>query len=387
MTFERVSAVMCVVLALAAPGWAGTRKECKASVCGSRIAACRSDCASLPKRRQRSTCRAKCKPRVTKACRSGEQACAGGQSGGGQCRAYTPACPARSLLPLRVRNATCTGASEAAQPCDDDFQTTFRVTTPWRTAGGECCVIDTCRGATAFGIYDNLASTGVGIAPGTSPVTAPVVVVLQSLSSYFQRPPTATGLPGQWGQYAATVFSLTCATPVQARVISSAGGVLVAAQRGDYRSYDTRPVPPPTGSWDFLQLSPDETSVTFAPPQPPLLPACGSAPDTLACQPHVFRLDSINFPGDRNPITEILSERISLDKLCDDAIVASASGTFRRQDGSECSVTIYGQAKIPCDSNGECSTGETCVANDPSSETDLGTAFPGWAGQSCLMSH
>jgi len=245
-------------------------------------------------------------------------------------------------------------------------------------------VIDTCRGATAFGIYDNLGSAGVGVPPGSSPITAPVVVVLQSLSSYFQRQATGTGLRGQWGQLAATVFSLTCSTPPQARVINVAGGPLTSVSRQDYLSYDTRPVPPPTGSWDYLTLSPDETSVSFTPPHPPALPPCGTAPDTLTCQPQVFKLDSVNFIGDRNPITEILSERISVDKLCDDSLFASAEGTFRRQDGSQCSVKIYARAKIPCDAATECAAGEMCVANDPNSDATLGNAFPGWAGQSCL---
>jgi hypothetical protein len=82
---------------------------------------------------------------------------------------------------------------------------------------------------------------------------------------------------------------------------------------------------------------------------------------------------------------EVLSERISIDKLCDDAIFASASGTFRRQDGAECSVDIYARAKIPCVSSEECLAPEVCTTTDPTSPIDFGTAFPGWAGQSCVV--
>jgi hypothetical protein len=285
---------------------------------------------------------------------------------------------------LRDRNLTCTGASGAAQPCDADFDTKFRVRTPWRTHAGACCVIDTCRGATAFGIYDNLAFPPV-IQPGTSLLLAPVTVSVQSLSSYFQRPSTGPGIPGQWGHHTATIVSLGCSTPPLARVTSVAGGPLSAVDRGDFSSYDTRPVPPPTGDWDFLTLAGDQASVSFVPPHPPLLPYCGSAPDTLTCQPRVFSLDSLNFPGERNPITEVLSERISLDKLCDDSIFASATGTFRRQDGSECSVTIYAEAKIGCDSNADCLPNEVCTTTDPTSLSDFGNAFPGWSGRSCVI--
>ena len=102
------------------------------------------------------------------------------------CAAYASSCPARSLLPLRQPNAACTGASGAAQPCDADHDTKFRVRTPWRTVAGECCVVDTCRGATAFGVYDALASPPSPIPPGSSLTTAPVIVTVQSLSTYFQ---------------------------------------------------------------------------------------------------------------------------------------------------------------------------------------------------------
>jgi len=144
-------------------------------------------------------------------------------------------------------------------------------------------------------------------------------------------------------------------------------------------------VPPPTGAWDFLALSSGETSVAFAPPHPPLLPPCDSTPDTSTCQAKVFDLQNINFPGDRNPITEVLSERIGIDQLCDDTIVATAEGTFRRQDGSECSVTIHAQAKIGCDTSADCLAPEVCTTTDPTSPSDFGNAFPGWAGQSCVI--
>jgi hypothetical protein len=377
--------VSCLLFLVATLAEAVPRKACKPSACAAEITACRAACSSGSRRRQRS-CRKRCKPKVTRACRSDRQTCGlqGGGGTGGECKAYTSECAARSILPGRERNFTCAGASGAAQPCDYDFDTRFRVTTPWRTHDGECCVVDTCRSATAFGIYDNLALPGI-VAPGQSPITAPVTVTVQTLSSYFQRPPTSIGLRGQWGQHAATILQLSCSTPPQARVTSVAGGVLTAVDRGDFLSYDTRPVPPPTGNWDFLTLSADGTSVSLAPPRPPLLPECGSAPNTLECQPRIFDLQAVNFPGDRNPVTEVLSERISLDKLCDDAIFVSAEGTFRKLDGSQCSVAIHARAKIPCASSEECAANEVCTTTDPASTTVLGTTFAGWAGQSCVM--
>jgi hypothetical protein len=158
----------------------------------------------------------------------------------------------------------------------------------------------------------------------------------------------------------------------------------VAVNRNDFLSYDTHPVPPPTGNWDFLTLS-DDTAVSFAPPDPPLLPPCGSVADTLACQAKVFDLQTINFIGETNPITEVLSERIAIDALCDDTIFATAEGTFRRLDGAECSVTIYAQAEIGCDTSADCLAPEVCTPTDPSSPTDFGNAFPGWTGRSCVL--
>ena len=385
-TLVTVAVAASCVLLLLTSSEAATRAECKPSACEAEITLCRSACPSTPKRKKRS-CRRKCKRTVTKACRSDEQTCGGGGGGGGgQCQTYTStdACPARSLLPLRDRNPVCIGPSGDAQPCDVDFDTKFRVRTPWRTHAGACCVIDTCRGATSFGIYDNLALPPV-IPPGQSPLLAPVTVTVQALSSYFQKPPLAGGARGQWGHHTATILSLSCSTPPRDRVISIAGGPVTAVDRGDFLSYDTRPVPPPSGSWDFLGFSADETAVSFTPPQPPLLPPCGSTVDTTKCQPHVFDLQNLNFTGSLNPIVDILSERISLDKLCDDAVFASAEGTFRRQDGSQCSVTIYAQAKIGCDSNDDCLAPEVCTTTDPLSPTDFGNAFPGWAGRSCVI--
>jgi hypothetical protein len=115
-----------------------------------------------------------------------------------------------------------------------------------------------------------------------------VTVTVQSLSSYFQRPSTGPGIRGQWGHNAVTILSLSCSTPPAARVISTAGGPIVAFSKTDYLSYDTRPVPPPTGTWDFLTLPSDGTSLQFAPPHPPLLPPCGSTPDTSTCQAKVL---------------------------------------------------------------------------------------------------
>jgi hypothetical protein len=380
-----VAAVSCVLLLLTPPE-AATRAECRPSACALEITTCKSACPSTPKRKKRS-CRRKCKRTVTSACRSDEQACGGGGGGGGggQCQAYTATntCPARSLAPLRDRNPICIGPSGAAQPCDLDFDTKFRVRTPWRTHAGACCVIDTCRGKTSFGVYDNLAMPPL-FPPGQSLLLAPVTVTVQSLSSYFQKPPPA-GVKGQWGHHTATILSLGCSTPPADFVISVAGGPVTAVDRGDFLSYDTRPVPPPTGTWDFLTLTADGTGVSFAPPQPPLLPPCGSVADTTKCQPHVFDLQNLNYPGSRNPIIEILSERIGLDRLCDDAVFASAEGTFRRQDGSQCAVTIYAEAKIGCESNDDCIPGEVCTATDPASPADFGSAFPGWAGRSCVI--
>jgi hypothetical protein len=380
-----VAAAVCVLVLLSSPGRAAPRKKCKPSTCRAEITTCKASCAGPSKRAQRK-CQRKCKSRVTRACRADQQTC-GGSSGGRVCQSYTATstCAPRSLEPLRERNFTCTGASGAAQPCDLDFDTKFRVTSPWRTHDGECCVVDTCRGQTAFGIYDNLGNAGVGIPPGTSPVTAPVAVLVQSLSSYFQRPPTGTGAPGQWGHLTATILNLTCLTPPVARVASTAGGPLSAVNQVDYLSYDTRPVPPPTGSWDYLALSPDGTSVSFAPPRPPLLPECGSTPNTLECQPAVFRLESVDYIGNPNPVVEVLSERIGIEKLCDDAIFVSAEGTFRKQDGAQCSVSIYGRAKVGCASSDECGPGEVCTTTDPSSPVSFGNAFPGWSGRSCVF--
>jgi hypothetical protein len=211
-----------------------------------------------------------------------------------------------------------------------------------------------------------------------------VTVSIQALSNYFQRPSTGPGIPGQWGYLTSTIFNLTCSTPPSARVISTAGGVLTAQGQTDYRSYDTHPVPPPTGSWDLLTLAGD-TSVSFAPPHPPLLPPCDSAPDTAKCQPRLFNLETINFPGTLNPITEILSERISIDSLCDDDVYATAEGTFRKQNGSECSVTIHAHAKIGCATNDDCLSNEVCTTTNPTGPADFGNAFTGWAGKSCVV--
>ena len=264
----RALVVLACVLLLFGTTPAASRKECKASKCGAEIDVCKAACTTGTKRQQRS-CRKRCKKTVTKACRDDLQTCGAGGPPGGQCTAYAPACAARSLQPVRDRNLACVGAPGTAQPCDYDHDTRFRVRTPWRTHAGECCVIDTCRGATAFGVYDHLALPPI-IPPESSPITAPVTVTVQSLSSYFQRPPTGTGLPGQWGHLTATIIGLSCSTPPQARVISTAGGPVVAFDEKDYLSYDTHPVPPPTGTWDFLTLLGGDTSVEFAPPHPPL---------------------------------------------------------------------------------------------------------------------
>lgn len=376
-------ACMLVLFLAATLAEAASRKECKASKCAPQIGVCRAACPAAPKRLKR-TCRKKCKKEVTKDCRADQVTCGDGGGGGGQCNAYVPTCATRTLEPLRERNFVCTGVSGAGQPCDLDFDTKFRVRSPWKTHEGECCVIDTCRGATAFGVYDNLALPGV-VPPGSSLTTAPVIVSVQSLSSYFQKLPTGTGAPGQWQHHTGTILTLLCATPPLAMVVSTAGGPIVAVDRGDFLSYDTRPVPPPTGSWDFLGFPAGGTSLSFAPTRPPLLPECGSTPDTLTCQPPIFKLESVNFPGDRNPVTEVLSERISIDALCDDAIFASAHGTFRRLDGAECAVTIYGRAKIGCTADADCTAGEVCTTTDPMSPVDFGNAFPGYTGQSCVI--
>lgn len=383
-TARGILSLVGVLVLCTTPCEAATRKECKPARCRTEIDVCKASCTSGSKREQR-RCRRKCKSQVTQACRADQQRCGDGGSGG-ECKAYTSAdaCPARSLEPFRERNPICVGDSGAGHPCDADFDTKFRVRTPWRTHEGECCVIDTCRGATAFGIYDNLAFPPF-IPPGSSLTTAPVIVTVQSLSSYFQKPPTGTGIRGQWSHTTATILGLTCSTPPNARVISVAGGPLSAVTRVDYLSYDTRPVPAPTGSWDFPTLSDDATTVSFAPPHPPLLPYCGSAPDTLTCQPRVFNLDNVNFTGDTNPIVEVLSERIGIDRLCDATIFVSAEGTFRRRDGSECSVQIFGKATLPCATRDDCMAGEVCTTTDPTSPTDFGNAFPGWAGQSCVI--
>ena len=377
---SKLGMLFCVVILCATSADAATRKQCKPKLCRGEIEVCKASC-NFPIKVANRLCRRQCKKTVTKACRDDQQTCG---NVGGECKAFTPTCAARSLVPLRTRNATCTGASGALQPCDYDFDTKFRVRTPWRTHAGACCVIDTCRGTTANGIYDNLAFPPI-IPPESSALTAPVTVTVQSLGSYFQRPSNGPGIKGQWGQLSTTILGLGCSTPPQARVISVAGGPLVSVSRNDFLSYDTHPVPPPTGDWDFLTLSGDGTSVSLAPPHPPLLPPCGSVPDTLTCQARVFDLQSINFIGDTNPITEVLSERIGIDALCDDTIFATAEGTFRRLDGAECSVTIYAQAKIGCDTSADCLAPEVCTTTDPASPTDFGNAFPGWAGQSCVI--
>lgn len=374
------------MLGIADGGEAASRKACKPSACRTQIDACRASSCTTGTRRQQRRCRKQCKKQVTRACRSDAQPCDGGGGGGGVCASYAASatCPARTLEPLRTRNSVCVGTLGAAQPCDVDFETKFRVRSPWRTHEGECCVVDTCRGATSFGVYDNLATGGV-VPPGTSILLAPVTVTAQALSSYFQRPPAAIGPPGQWSHTTSAVISLGCQTPPLDRVTSAADGPAVATTANDFASYDTHPEPPPTGTWDQLALSPDLTSVSYAPPRPPLLPECGSVVDSAECQPRVFALDSVNFPGDLNPVVEVLSGSISIDRLCDDQIFVSARGTFRRRDGSECSVEMHGRAKIGCTSNEDCIPGEVCTTTDPTAPADSGTAFPGWAGQSCVV--
>lgn len=378
--------VLCLVLGLADGGEAASRKACKPSACRTQIDACQASSCTAGTRRQQRRCRKQCKKQVTRACRSDAKPCDGGGGGRGVCASYAAAatCPARTLEPLRARNPVCVDTLGSAQPCDVDFETKFRVRSPWRAHEGECCVVDTCHGATSFGIYDNLASTGV-VPPGQSPVLAPVTVTAQALSSYFQRPAAGAGPPGQWNHHTSTIIALACQTPPLDRVTSVAGGALVATSAGDLAAYETHPVPPPTGTWDQLALSPDLTSVSYARPRPPLLPDCGSVADTAKCHPRVFALENVNFPGDRNPVVEVLSESIAIDRLCDDQVFASARGTFRRQDGSECSVEIHARAKIGCASDEDCIPGEVCTTTDPAAPGDFGTAFPGWVGQSCLV--
>jgi hypothetical protein len=43
------------------------------------------------------------------------------------------------------------------------------------------------------------------------------------------------------------------------------------------------------------------------------------------------------------------------------------------------------QAKIGCESNEDCIPGEVCTTTDPTSPVDFGSAFPGWAGKSCVI--
>ena len=69
-----------------------------------------------------------------------------------------------------------------------------RSRTPMKTTAGECCVVDTCAGRTAFGVYNLFGRTGLP----NPPTTAAVLVTLDYQSSYFERPSANQFDPGQW---------------------------------------------------------------------------------------------------------------------------------------------------------------------------------------------
>jgi hypothetical protein len=221
-----------------------------------------------------------------------------------------------------------------------------------KTTAGECCVVDTCTGTTAAGVYNLL-----GRSLPNPPFTAPVLVSLDYQSSYFERPPANSFDPGQWQFTIGSGGSVQC-------VVEAPNAIAAAGFRYNYRSgelagpYATRPTAPPEGSWHApWALAAGDTAVsiagTTAVPNDIVRPGGG--------KPHMWDLEPFRFTTLRNPPVEVLSERFTVEKVCRDEIVVSALGTFRRQDGSECSVTIHARASTRCDAADQCLGGDQCI--------------------------
>lgn len=350
--------VLLGVLALfVTPADAASKKACKASVCQPQIVECKDACAPLAKRK-RARCRSRCKTKVTKACRSDQQTCGdttgGGGGGGGQCAAYTSDCPAESLLDATLEPAPICELNVTSLPaCTASFESRLDLRTPMKTTAGECCVVDTCAGRTAFGVYDLFGKTGVP----NPPSTAPVLVSLDYQSSYFERPPGNQFDPGQWQFTIGSGGTVGCLVNVP-NLLASAGF------RYNYSSgqlpgpYAMRPTSIPQANWHApWELSAGDTAVsisgTAAAPNDIMRPGSG--------KPHMWDLEPLLFTTLRNPAVEVLTERFSVDKMCRDEIIVSAAGTFRRRDGSECSVTIYARASTRCDTADQCLGGDQCI--------------------------
>ncbi len=355
-----LGALIWFVTVLVLPAESASRQECKASACKPQITACKQDCLSLT-RKKRGRCRNKCKARVTKACRADDQVCGenGGGGGGGngpggpgagQCTAYTSDCPAASIVDATLATpAICDLNFPSLPACTASFQTQLELTTPVKTTEGACCVIDTCAGVTAFGIYNLFGASGVP----NPPVTAPVLATLDYQSSYFERPPGNQFDPGQWQFTTGSGGTVGCM--VNALNVLAGAGFRYNYSSSDIAApYATRPSTLPQASWlSPWALSPDQTAVSMASPADIVRPGGG--------EPHMWDLIPLQFTTLRNPPVEVLSEQFRVDKVCRDEIIISASGTFRRMDGTECSVTINARASTHCDTTDQCLGGQQCV--------------------------
>ena len=357
-----LGALLWFVAALVAPADSASRKECKASACKPQITACKQDCSSLT-RKKRARCRNKCKGRITKACRGGDQVCGDDGGGGpngpggpgaGQCTAYTSDCPAASIIDATLATpAICDLNFPSLPACTASFQTQLELTTPVKTTEGACCVIDTCAGATAFGVYNLLGASGLP----DPPITAPVLATLDYQSSYFERPPGNVSDPGQWQFTTGSGATVGCMVNVP-NLLGGAGFRYNYSSSDIAAPYATRPSTLPQASWlTPWALSADQTAVSMtssqAAPVDIVRPGGG--------KPHMWDLDPLLFITQRNPPVEVLSESFSVDKVCRDEIIVSASGTFRRMDGTECSVTIYARASTRCDTTDQCLSPQQCV--------------------------
>lgn len=346
-----LSGLVAALVVFLEPADAASRRECKASACRPQITACKQGCSSVAKRK-RARCRAKCKGQVTRACRTDQQPCGG--SGGRQCAAYTSDAPAASLLDATLDPAPiCTVAVGSLPACTASFQSRLGLLTPMKTTEGECCVIDGCLGVTAFGIYNLFGGTG----DPNPPITAPVLVSVDYQSSYFERPPGNQFDPGQWQHTTGSGGTVQCLVTVP-NVLAAAGFRHVYMSSELAAPYASRPATPPEPNWLApWVLGAGDTTVAIA--------GTAEAPNDIvrpgSAKPHMWDLDPLLFITVPNPPVEVLSERFSVDKVSADEVIVSAFGTFRRRDGSECSVTIHARASTRCDTADQCLGGHQCV--------------------------
>lgn len=369
MGFNRLVVLVGVLAISVTAALGASKRACKPSVCKPQILACKEACGTLSKKK-RTRCRTRCTGSITRACRRDLQVCGnatgggddggggggdgGGGTGTGQCVAYSSTCQAETVVDSTLDPAPiCAIAAPSLPECTASFQSTLELWTPTKTTAGECCVVDTCAGKTAFGVYNLLGRTGLP----NPPFTAPVLATLDYQSIYFERPPGNPFDPGQWQLTVGSGGSVQCV--VDAPNILAAAGFRYNYRSGDLAGpYASRPSSTPEASWRTpWALSPDQATLsisgTAASPNDIVRPGGG--------KPHMWDLDPLLFSTQTNPPVEVLTERFSVDKVCRDEVIVSASGTFRRRDGSECSVNIYARASTRCDSTEQCLGGNQCI--------------------------